>query len=142
MLASLDEGLRLRPARPSNATSSFGPKEATPTLADEIERLWKEKGATEQNPRPFIKYLYSRVVAISFLSRLVTYDGEDKKVVFRLQSLPKLPVDPALVDEGPIIAEFLELGDIGLKFIKALGRFRVRHPFDIENPNALRDITL
>lgn len=79
------------------------------TELEAIERLWKEKGATEQNPRPFIKYLYSRVVAISFLSRLVTYNGEDKKVVFRLQSLPKLPVDPALVDEGPIIAEFLEL---------------------------------
>ena len=34
-----------------------------------INELWKHCGADDDNPRPFVKYLFSRVVSIAFLSR-------------------------------------------------------------------------
>lgn len=78
------------------------------TEAQAIERLWAEYPAKDGNPRPFLKYLFSRVVSISFLSRLITYVDGELRITFRLQSLPK--IDNAVreaADEAQIISEFL-----------------------------------
>lgn len=72
-----------------------------------MEELWSRSGKTEATPRPFVKYLFSRIVSIAFLSRNVTYDGPDRKVAFKLYSLPKLPVDNGDTGEAHIIEQFL-----------------------------------
>src|SRR5829696_9089951 len=57
-----------------------------------IEQLWKYSGASDENPRPFVKYLFSRVVSIAFLSRrMVERDGVHV-AEFKLHSLPRLPL--------------------------------------------------
>lgn len=76
---------------------------------DAIEKLWENYGGTELKPRPFLKYLFSRVVSISFLSRLIVYKDGEPTTTFRLQSLPKLPVDVLDVDEANIINQFLTM---------------------------------
>ncbi len=84
-------------------------------LADEtteleaMQRLWEHSPAYKpiENPRPFLKYMFSRVVSIAFLSRKrVTRDGE-RAVEFSLNSLPKLPFESDDVDEAAIIERFL-----------------------------------
>lgn len=90
--------------------------------ADELtamEALWKDAGATEENPRPFIKYLYSRVVSIAFLSRKVVYRDGEQTIEFTLNSLPDLPFDSDEVDEASIIDRFLYI--IGLKRPQLIG---------------------
>jgi predicted PolB exonuclease-like 3'-5' exonuclease len=77
------------------------------TEAEAIKKLWDESGATEVKPRPFLKYLFSRIVSIAFVSRLVVYDGPDRRIDFHLVSYPSLPIDTAEVDESLIICEFL-----------------------------------
>jgi predicted PolB exonuclease-like 3'-5' exonuclease len=65
------------------------------TERDAFEALWKRAGANESRPMPFLKYLFSRVVSIAFLSRcLESIDGETQ-VVFRLHSLPEDPAEEA-----------------------------------------------
>lgn len=86
----------------------FADLPADATERDAIERLWKEYPRTDGGT-PFLKYLFSRVVSISFLSRLVVYKDAEPTVTFRLQSLPKLPVGTADIDEATIINEFLTL---------------------------------
>jgi predicted PolB exonuclease-like 3'-5' exonuclease len=83
------------------------PTETTELQA--MERLWvsAKDYDEEENPRPFVKYLFSRVVSISFLSRRVTYDGDrQRRVEFSLNSLPKLPLVESCSDEGEIISKF------------------------------------
>ncbi len=74
------------------------------TEREAFEALWKHAGATEEKPMPFLKYLFSRVVSIAFLSRnLESIDGETQ-VVFRLHSMPE---DPEEKDEAVLLAKFL-----------------------------------
>jgi predicted PolB exonuclease-like 3'-5' exonuclease len=83
------------------------PPETTELQA--MERLWADGKdyCAETNPRPFVKYLFSRVVSISFLSRRVVFDGErQRRVEFAINSLPKLPVQEPRSDEGEIIGKF------------------------------------
>ncbi len=77
------------------------------TEIEAMQELWKLCGATEENPRPFVKYLFSKVVSISFLSRNIAFRDNEKFVDFRLHSLPKLPVDPSEISESYIINRFL-----------------------------------
>lgn len=73
-----------------------------------MERLWREtSGFSEECPRPFVKYLFSRVVSIAFLSRRVIWRDGVKEVEFGLNSLPKLPLTENTVDEAHIIERFL-----------------------------------
>lgn len=74
-----------------------------------MERVWKEStGYDEANcPRPFVKYLFSRVVSIAFLSRRVVYRSGERHIEFGLHSLPKLPVNETRSDEREIIERFL-----------------------------------
>jgi len=72
-----------------------------------IKELWKHCGATEENNRPFVKYLFSRVVSIAFLSRNIVFVDGSKTVEFKLHSLPRLPLEDPECDEGYIIGRFL-----------------------------------
>jgi 3'-5' exonuclease len=72
-----------------------------------IVELWKYSGATAENPRPFVKYLFSRVVSIAFLSRRTLWRDGVKETEFKLHSLPKLPLTEMEVDEAYIIERFL-----------------------------------
>jgi 3'-5' exonuclease len=82
------------------------PEETTEIEA--IQKLWETaSGYSEEVPRPFVKYLFSRVVSIAFLSRNVNYIDGERTVEFAVHSLPKLPPDPAELDEGYIIGKFL-----------------------------------
>jgi len=74
-----------------------------------IEALWKHSGATDENARPFVKYLFSRVVSIAFLSRKIVWRDGVRQVDFTLNSLPKLPLETASVDEAYIIERFLHI---------------------------------
>ena len=76
--------------------------------AEAIEHLWKNStGYSDSCPRPFVKYLLSRVVSIAFLARQIVWRDGDRQVEFKLGSLPDLPVQEADVDEGHIIERFL-----------------------------------
>lgn len=78
------------------------------TEIEAIERLWTEtKGFSEECPRPFVKYLFSRVVSIAFLSRRVVFRDGVRQIDFTLNSLPRLPLQDETVDEGDIIQRFL-----------------------------------
>ncbi len=74
-----------------------------------IERLWREtKGYSETEcPKPFVKYLFSRVVSIAFLSRKVVWRDGVRTTDFTLNSLPKLPTAGDRPDEAQIIERFL-----------------------------------
>lgn len=80
----------------------------TPELVA-MERIWQETPGydAETNPRPFIKYIFSRVVSIAFLSRRVSYRDGERHIEFGLHSLPKLPLAEPRSDEGQIISQFL-----------------------------------
>lgn len=74
---------------------------------DEVMRvMWKEGGATEENPQPFLKTIYSRVVSIVALIRRRCKDG---RVKLFLQALPENPDDPAQ-DERYVLRRFLNEG--------------------------------
>src|SRR5690348_12635501 len=74
---------------------------------DAIDALWKYSGATDLQPRPFVKYLFSRVVSIAFLSRNIVFVDGSKTVEFSLHSLPKLPLEDTDYNEAYIIGRFL-----------------------------------
>lgn len=85
-------------------------------LADDIseleamEEMWRRcpQYDEEKNPRPFLKYMFSRVVSIAFMSRKVVYNADRERTIeFGLNSLPKLPLAEAYVDEAEIIKQFL-----------------------------------
>jgi predicted PolB exonuclease-like 3'-5' exonuclease len=79
------------------------------TELDAMQALWAKSPQydAEKNPRPFLKYMFSRIVSIAFLSRkLVAHDG-DREPEFSLNSLPKLPVEKGDPDEVAIIERFL-----------------------------------
>ena len=78
------------------------------TEVEAMQALWEKAGATPENPRPFLKYLFSRVVSIAFLSRKRVYRDGEPTVEFKLNSLPNLPLASDVVDEAFIIGQFLD----------------------------------
>jgi len=76
--------------------------------AEAFQALWRHSGATPERPRPFLKYLYSRIVSIAVLMRFVRYDGPEARIEFHLTSLPKVATEKAECDEGRLIVEFLD----------------------------------
>ncbi|HEX3101439.1 MAG TPA: hypothetical protein VHQ01_06605 [Pyrinomonadaceae bacterium] len=79
------------------------------TEIEAMQRLWEHSPAydAEKNPRPFLKYMFSRVVSIAFLSRKSVFRNGERVTEFSLNSLPKLPLDSDDVDEASIIDRFL-----------------------------------
>jgi predicted PolB exonuclease-like 3'-5' exonuclease len=76
---------------------------------DAMQALWEHMPSydAEKNPRPFLKYMFSRVVSIAFLSRKTVFRDGEKQPEFKLNSLPKLPVEPDSLDEAALIDRFL-----------------------------------
>jgi hypothetical protein len=86
--------------------------------AEAIQHLWNYTGATEENPRPFVKYLFSRVVSIAFLSRNLISEGMEKRPEFALHTLPKSADEPTAKDEASIISRFLHfVGERGPQLV-------------------------
>ena len=81
------------------------PDETTELAA--MEELWTDAGGTAEKPRPFVKYLFSRVVSIAFLSRNVAFNDGERTIDFKLHSLPRLPLDGVESVEASIIEQFL-----------------------------------
>src|SRR5438067_2459248 len=83
------------------------PEETTELEA--MQSLWEQSSHydPEINPRPFLKYMFSRVVSIAFLSRKIVYRDGEPAIEFSLNSLPKLPLESETVDEAAIIERFL-----------------------------------
>ncbi len=79
------------------------------TEIDAMQRLWEHapKYNAETNPRPFLKYMFSRVVSIAFLSRRRVYRDGMPTLEFRLNSYPELPFESDDVIEAEIIERFL-----------------------------------
>jgi 3'-5' exonuclease len=64
--------------------------------------MWKNGGATAEKPRPYLKTIMCRVVAVSAIIREL---GANGSVNLRLTTLPKN--SDQLMDEGELIATFL-----------------------------------
>ena len=79
------------------------------TEIEAMQRLWEQSPQynIDTNPRPFLKYMFSRVVSVAFLSRKAIYRDGKPAVEFSLNSLPKLPLESEDVDEAAIIERFL-----------------------------------
>ncbi len=76
--------------------------------ADAMQVLWeKSRNYSEENPRPFLKYLFSKIVSIAFLSRKIVYIDGVRKIEFSLNSLPKLPLTDPFPGEAFLIDRFL-----------------------------------
>nr|MBP7377476.1 hypothetical protein [Pyrinomonadaceae bacterium] len=79
------------------------------TEIDAMQQLWEHSPQydADKNPRPFLKYMFSRVVSIAFLSRRVVYREGERMIEFWLNSLPKLPLVVQDVKKAEIIQQFL-----------------------------------
>lgn len=79
------------------------------TELEAMQRLWQETNGYDPvtMPRPFVKYLFSRIVSIAFLSRRTIFRDGEKHAEFGLHSLPKLPLETERPDEGELISRFL-----------------------------------
>lgn len=90
------------------------------TELDAMQTLWEHSPQynVETNPRPFLKYMFSRVVSIAFLSRKPLSRDGVQVPEFSLNSLPKLPLESDDVDEVSIIDRFLYIvGDRGPQLV-------------------------
>ena len=70
-----------------------------------IEEMWKQGGANEENPTPYLKTILCRLVSISMVERKVLPNNE---VALSLLSLPKDITDSSQIVEEHIISTFLQ----------------------------------
>ncbi|MFN0277363.1 MAG: hypothetical protein ACKVRN_02050 [Pyrinomonadaceae bacterium] len=79
------------------------------TELEAMQVLWEQSPQynTDTNPRPFLKYMFSRVISIAFLSRKPIFRDGIQEVEFSLNSLPSLPLESNEVDEASLIERFL-----------------------------------
>lgn len=75
-------------------------------MADEavVEEMWQRGGATEEDPRPYLKTVLCRVVSIAVVTRAV----EGDQVHVGLHSLPDVVGGHPVASEADIIGRFLE----------------------------------
>lgn len=75
-----------------------------------LEEMWQRNGATPEDPRPFLKTVFCRVVSIAALQRVRR--GNETRL--NLLWLPREVDDPRQSDETAVVG----------KFLHALGRYR------------------
>jgi predicted PolB exonuclease-like 3'-5' exonuclease len=75
----------------------------TPDL-DVVKRMWKEGGATEEDPTPYLKTVVCRIVSIAAVDRFES----GRKAKLHLLSLPRDLDDPGQVSEKSIVGTFLD----------------------------------
>jgi predicted PolB exonuclease-like 3'-5' exonuclease len=69
-----------------------------------VQEMWRQNGATAENPRPYLKTILCRVVSIATVIRHVL---PDKSVRLRLFSLPQQVESPEEQDEAVLLSRFL-----------------------------------
>ena len=74
-----------------------------------IESMWKEGGATEEEPMPFIKTVLSRIVSISMVFRESRKDETTERL--KLHSIPSIPTLEEDCSERRIIGDFFKILD-------------------------------
>ncbi len=74
-----------------------------------MQSLWDRASDydSDKNPRPFLKYMLSRVVSIAFMSRKPVFVDGEATIEFSLNSLPELPLAEEPATEAWIIERFL-----------------------------------
>lgn len=70
-----------------------------------IEEMWKQGGATKEDPMPYLKTAICRIISISAVIRRVSNEGE---VTIQLLSLPHDPKDESQISESHIVGTFLK----------------------------------
>src|SRR5512134_3594639 len=82
-----------------------------PNVDDEtvLDEMWQRGGATEDNPRPYLKTVLCRVVSVAMVIRKRAQDGSVSLV---LQSLPSA------------VAEAMQEADLLARFLDAVGTAR------------------
>jgi len=77
-----------------------------------LEVMWREGGATPEDPRPYLKTVMCRIVSIAAVVRKKVRDG----VTLQLISLPRL--HEGVQPEGEIVRQFLEaVGSKGAQLV-------------------------
>jgi predicted PolB exonuclease-like 3'-5' exonuclease len=71
-----------------------------------IEQMWREGGASEDDPTPFLKTVLCRIVSIAVVERRERAEGEEPTLA--LLSLPKDPAEPDEAREANLVGTFLE----------------------------------
>lgn len=69
-----------------------------------VEEMWRQNGATAEEPQPFLKTLFCRVVSLAGVARTENEDG----ISVTLFAVPTDCTDPGRCDEAHIIKTFLE----------------------------------
>jgi predicted PolB exonuclease-like 3'-5' exonuclease len=69
-----------------------------------MQAMWREEGATAEDPTPFLKTVLCRIVSIAAVERRVR---PDREVVLNLMSLPRNPEDPDEAKESSVVGTFL-----------------------------------
>lgn len=73
--------------------------------ADEVlQVMWREGGASDDDPTPFLKTVLCRVVSVATVERRVRPDGE---VALHLMTLPHDPASREETDETHLVSTFL-----------------------------------
>jgi len=75
----------------------------TPDL-DVLKRMWKEGGATEEDPTPYLKTVVCRIVSVAAIER---YES-GRKAKLHLLSLPRDLEDPGQILEKSVVGTFLD----------------------------------
>lgn len=89
---------------PKTGRLLYGLPQDTPDR-DVIETMWRQGGATEKDPQPYLKTLLCRLVSIAYVIRKVRGDGQ---VSLSLLSLPKNAESESDRDEAHMLTRFLE----------------------------------
>ena len=74
-----------------------------------IEAMWKEGGASEEEPMPFLKTVLSKIVSISMVFR--ESRGEGTTARLKLHSIPSIPTSGEDCSERRIIEDFFKILD-------------------------------
>ena len=74
-----------------------------------IEFMWKQGGATEEEPMPFLKVVLCKIVSISMVFRESDRDGATARL--KLHSIPSIPTSDEDCSERRIIEDFFKILD-------------------------------
>ena len=86
---------------------------------DVLRHMWREGGATDEDPTPYLKTVVCRIVSVAAVERSVSA-GDTK---LHLLSLPRDLNDPEQVSERSVVSTFLDkVGPVQT----TVGRFQLR----------------
>ena len=71
-----------------------------------VEFMWKQGGASEEEPMPFLKMVLSRIVSISMVFRESDREGATTRL--KLHSIPSIPTSGEDCSERRIIEDFFK----------------------------------